>query len=309
LQIGPVVDVDDAKVSALLERMDKYDYAIVGTIGNTLNSKGGAKAFAWALHARATKAAVVDTARGAGAPKFLVGALEGMFGDAHPIIDHVLRIGFRNTNGRASSSNGRFVAGLVSALPTGANYQTVRGVVEASGKAEATITSAHRSIAKAYIADLQQAGPALVFTAEGSNALNGATKQDIEDGYAYILANMEALIGMPVDCFESGAPGNWNPVWATLGSDDLKLRFEATYSKDADLDAKVRAAYGKWKALCRAKPTMGTTPAYDVVGLVAAVCMSEHIDLHQLFDPQDENETVWKLRELGSLGGLMWGCR
>jgi len=313
LQIGPVTGVDEEATKALVARLGSYQYAIVGTIGDTLNSKGAALPYAKSLLHGSASGNVIDTARGAGAPKFTVGALQGFFHADHPIIEHVLRIGFRNTNGRASWQGGKFVAGLVSALPTGANYQTVVGLVKGLGREPAPKTAAHRKIAKAYIADLQTAGPKLTIDETGAtNAVNAATKQEIEDGYAFILANTEAILGVPADFYESGAPGNWNAVWETLGR---KLtaedpRFEPKYNvNEKEIDEKVRTAYAKWTALCKRHPRLQTTPAYDVVGLVAGVYLAGGLELSDLFTTDAEQKSgVWKLRSLDNLIGLMTAC-
>ena len=57
-------------------------------------------------------------------------ALSKIFGKDHPIVSHMIKIGWRNTVGRAFPFAGKFVAHLVAARANAANYQTVYGLVE-----------------------------------------------------------------------------------------------------------------------------------------------------------------------------------
>jgi len=142
LQVGPIHGKPagfDAYTSALMGV--SYSYALVGTMGNTLNSKGTAeKAAAMKLWQHATSKAIVDTARGAGAFKFSYSVMKKFFEGKHALLDHVVKIGFRNTVGRADSKSGKFVANLVATQKSSANYQTVKSVEKSVGACTSATT-------------------------------------------------------------------------------------------------------------------------------------------------------------------------
>jgi len=142
LQVGPIHGKPagfDAYTSALMDV--SYSYALVGTMGNTLNSKGTAeKAAAMKLWQHATSKAIVDTARGAGAFKFSYSVMKKFFEGKHALLDHVVKIGFRNTVGRADSKSGKFVANLVATQKSSANYQTVKSVEKSVGACTSATT-------------------------------------------------------------------------------------------------------------------------------------------------------------------------
>jgi len=142
LQVGPIHGKPagfDAYTSALMDV--SYSYALVGTMGNTLNSKGTAeKAAAMKLWQHATSKAIVDTARGAGAFKFSYSVMKKFFEGKDALLDHVVKIGFRNTVGRADSKSGKFVANLVATQKSSANYQTVKSVEKSVGACTSATT-------------------------------------------------------------------------------------------------------------------------------------------------------------------------
>jgi hypothetical protein len=142
LQVGPIhgkPDGFDAYTSALMDV--SYSYALVGTMGNTLNSKGTAeKDAAMKLWNGATSKAIVDTARGAGAFKFSYSVMKNFFKGKDALLDHVVKIGFRNTVGRADSKSGKFVANLVATQKSSANYQTVKSVEKSVGACTSATT-------------------------------------------------------------------------------------------------------------------------------------------------------------------------
>jgi hypothetical protein len=96
-------------------------------MGATLNSQKDAETTAKTLWDGAEKKSIVDTAKGRGAFKFSYSALEGF---QPALLKHVVKIGFRNTVGRADSVAGKFVANLVATQASSANYQTVKSVAE-----------------------------------------------------------------------------------------------------------------------------------------------------------------------------------
>jgi len=215
LQVGPIHGKPagfDAYTSALMGV--SYSYALVGTMGNTLNSKGTAKNAAMKLWQHATSKAIVDTARGAGAFKFSYSVMKKFFEGKDALLDHVVKIGFRNTVGRADSKSGKFVANLVATQKSSANYQTVKSVEKSVGACTSATTfgitdGEEEGIAKVvnqYYKALTEAGAPLeecdTLLAE-SKALGGDWKAVHESCEVYRIRGMF--------CNSSGklnAPGN-----------------------------------------------------------------------------------------------------
>lgn len=285
LQIGPVhnaahgvIDVSDKK----------YDWYLVGTIGGTLNSKGDAQENAEILRDSAQSAYIIDTARGKGAFPFtydqLKSALSGRItaGQLEKIAEHVIKIGWRNTVGRANPFVGKFISHLV-VKNKGANYKTVDTVLRACLSpekiAEESWTSvAATKLAENYLARLQTTAPdsldpsydevkmkqnnddndevddgtlktfklkgspedtavqegvvqfrvphtdvkpqkfRLLVDGEGkTNSTAGVTADQIVEGYTFILVVLNKLFGVPIEFFESGQPGKWQPQWENPG--------------------------------------------------------------------------------------------
>ena len=248
LQIGPVHGKQALDVGAA-----DYDYYLLGTFGNTLNSKpkdGGPKeqrpwttAVAKALHDGAARRFIVDTMRGKGAFKFRYPELRAVFGARHPIVRHVANIGWRNTVGRADPFVGRFVAHLVRApeqddpegtREAGANYATVRAIVETLRQKSvppvvSRVNAARvRHVASAYLMGLREKGArfnlALDVDRSGrvQNSIAGHSwrASRITDGYGYILSNLNRYFGVPVQFFKSGKPEHWEPMWDTPSARD-----------------------------------------------------------------------------------------
>jgi len=132
LQVGPVHAPDEVYPQGWEEYMKgldaTYSYALLGNMGGTLNSKKDAYQAAKALWDSATVKAVVDTARGQGAFKFTYAAMKDAFPEKEALLNHIVKIGFRNTVGRAASGGGKFVANLVATQASSANFQTVKAV-------------------------------------------------------------------------------------------------------------------------------------------------------------------------------------
>jgi len=272
LQIGPV----HKAAHGVIDVPDKeYDWYLVGTIGGTLNSKGDAQANAEILRDSAQSAYVVDTARGKGAFPFtyngLKSALTGRITEEQleKIAEHVIKIGWRNTVGRANPFVGKFISHLV-VKNVGANYKTVDTVLRAclSPKEiakESWTSPAAAKLAKNYLARLQTTAPDVLdpsydevddgtFKLKGSSentavqegvvqfrvphtdvkpqkfrllvnkdgntntvAAKGVTEDQIVEGYTFILVVLNKLFGVPIEFFESGMPGKWQPQWENPG--------------------------------------------------------------------------------------------
>jgi hypothetical protein len=293
LQIGPVhnaahgvIDVPDKK----------YDWYLVGTIGGTLNSKGDAQENAEILRDSAQSAYIVDTARGKGAFPFtynqLIAALSGRItrGQLEKIAEHVIKIGWRNTVGRANPFVGKFISHLV-VKNVGANYKTVDTVLRACRSPEeiaeeSWASAAATRLAENYLARLQTTAPdlldpsydevkmkqnndevddevdddndevddgtlktfrlidspkdtavqegavqfgvphtdvkpqkfRLLVDKEGNtNSVARVTADQIVEGYTFILVVLNKLFGVPIEFFESGQPGKWQPQWENPG--------------------------------------------------------------------------------------------
>ena len=135
LQIGPVHEAAHGRIDDMIS-CKIYDWYLVGTLGGTLNSKGDAQNNAELLQHYAHSAYIVDTDRGNGAFPLtytqLTAALTGRITDdqLERVAEHVIKIGWRNTVGRANPCIGKFIAHLV-VQNVGANYQTVDTVLHA----------------------------------------------------------------------------------------------------------------------------------------------------------------------------------
>ena len=273
LQIGPVhnaahgvIDVSDKK----------YDWYLVGTIGGTLNSKGDAQENAEILRDSAQSAYIVDTDRGNGAFPFTYNRLKYALSDRitagqlEKIAEHVIKIGWRNTVGRANPFVGKFISHLV-VKGVGANYKTVDTVLRACLSPEEIAKEswapvAATKLAENYLARLQTTAPDLLdpsyyevddgtlktFKLKGSsedtavkegvvqfrvphtdvkpqkfrllvdkdgntNSVARVKADQIVKGYTFILAVLNKLFGVPIEFFESGQPGKWQPQWENPG--------------------------------------------------------------------------------------------
>jgi len=291
LQIGPVHEHPHGVIDVSTQ---KYDWYLVGTIGGTLNSKGDAQKNAEHLRDSAQSAYIVDTARGKGAFPFtynqLTAALKGRITDKQleKIAEHVIKIGWRNTVGRANPFVGKFIAHLV-VKNVGANYKTVDTVLRACLSPEeiakvlraclspeeiakepwATATASKLAktaskLAKNYLKRLQTTAPDLLdpdydelddgtfkliklkgstedITEDGvqfgvphtnvkpqklrllvdkegnTNSVAGVKANQIVEGYTFILVVLNHLFGVPIEFFESGQPGKWQPQWENPG--------------------------------------------------------------------------------------------
>jgi len=246
LQIGPVHEPTNAAGWRTVWRPNvaAYDYVVVGTLNGVpaLNVKANARDSALHLMSGAETKIVVDTMAGLGAFNFCAESLSSLFGAVDPttaesrvsIQEHVCRIGWRNSVGRASPFAARFVAHLVSepvgAFGGGANYMTVRKIQE-DLDGEVVSNARSRAIAEKYLDQLQnRPGPPnfnfmkLTVADDGStNNPNGATSESIINGYAYILDCLNTFFGVPIEFFESGQPEKWNRQWKTPSNYDLTV--------------------------------------------------------------------------------------
>ena len=250
LQIGPVHGRQTLDVG-----VSDYDYYLLGTFSDTLNSKpkdGGPKEqrpwttkVAKALHDGAARRFIVDTMRGKGAFKFRYPELRTVFGARHPIVQHVINIGWRNTVGRADPIVGKFVAHLVRApdpddpagtREAGANYATVCAIVETLHQkgVRPIVPRVNvvrvRHMANAYLTGLQKNGARFLtlnvkrkrvpngesaLRVQNSIAGNDWKASRITNGYGYILSNLHKYFGVPIQFFKSGKPEHWEPMWDT----------------------------------------------------------------------------------------------
>jgi len=242
LQIGPIHSKDHGDL--IVPPGTVYEYHLVGVIGTTLNSKGDAKSNAEALKAGASKKSIVDTDGGKGAFPFsfshLNKALSGRIPDKElsALSEHVIKIGWRNTVGRASPSIGKFISHLV-VRDSGANYATVQNVLNsclsASEATEMTLMAARdgtvqkaEALANHYFSKMLEGNLVLGPDGNTTNSIRGATKKGVIEGYMFILVVLNKLFGVPVEFFESGGGGRWKPEWNTPGpvSGPVKHQFK-----------------------------------------------------------------------------------
>lgn len=298
LQIGPIHQPQISRLDfeSFVAALKPYRYGIVGELGSTTNSKEGSwspgaqptvaelmeegLAYALLLKEGASSSVVVNTARGKGAFCFCKAQLSGLFGDGHPIIAHVLKIGFRNTMGRADPRlvPPKFVAGLV-AEGKGANWITIQNIVRGLGgryePASATSAEGRRisEVVDAYVGLCKDNGLAIDPSSGETNSVHGATLDEIKRGYFTIIDYSHQAFGVPIDFFIAGTPMAWDPQWVTG-------KFRQTHSglSDPEISRAMEQAEAKWNEKCGVGKcsaadvpgSMPTTPAYDVVGVVWA---------------------------------------
>lgn len=283
LQIGPVHENTHGKL-IIPDGLPPYEYYLVGTVGKTLNSKGDAEENALLLQSRATAARIVDTDGGKGAFPFSYAQVRAALSERvseeqlERICEHVIKIGWRNTVGRASPFPAKFIAHLV-VKNAGANYATVdavfKSVLVEDGKQKGALDVARRNgieararvLAQEYVRRMQTTAPdildknyealadgtfrlksagedaelergsvrfmvpwtdvkpqalRLLVAADGStNSLRKVRVDAIVEGYTYILVVLNILFGVPVEFFQSGQPGKWNPEWEHPGPGPL----------------------------------------------------------------------------------------
>tara|TARA_B110000208_G_scaffold189491_1_gene251149 strand:- start:91 stop:1488 length:1398 start_codon:yes stop_codon:yes gene_type:complete len=231
LQIGPIHSKDYGDL--VVPTVAVYDYHLVGVIGTTLNSKGDAKRNAEVLKAGASKKSIVDTDGGKGAFPFsyshLKKALAGRISSKGltALSEHVIKIGWRNTVGRASPKFGMYISHLV-VKDVGANHATVSGVLNncltASEATEMTLLSVRDGtvqkaelLAEHYFEKMLEGSLTLDTDGNSTNSIRHVTKSGIIEGYTFILVTLNKLFGVPLEFFESGGGGNWKPEWNTPG--------------------------------------------------------------------------------------------
>ena len=228
LQIGPIHA--NNKIKKILETtlIDKtYDWYLVGAFGETLNSKRDSKGNALLFHNNSTNSFIVDTMRGKGAFPFSYNALNDLELNDE-LIEHVIKIGWRNTVGRASYKGGRHVAHLVAEDDGSANYKTVRNIDThlMRIKDKNTITETDKDnandLATNYF-ELLKTAPTkeedkLTEDKDGiTNSTSKLNKTLIINGYVYILTTLYRWFGVPINFFESGSEENWDKQWDNPG--------------------------------------------------------------------------------------------
>lgn len=303
LQIGPV---DDESLSTHFI-YKTYNYYLVGAFGTT-NSKGKAESFARNLYKYATNKYIIVTKNKNGvlAPPFNINVINTYFPDNEYLKELVLRIGFRNTVGRADPTVGKFVAHLVSEpnganYNGGANYNTVKQQLEKLDIEPIIPGQDAIDIAKKYVTELEK-GP-IAFN--GKNSIDGpfVTTDSVKNGYAYILQNLNKLYNVPIEFYSSGSPRNWNRLW-----------------KDFSDNEKLEQAFVNFQSKNIEVPDLPLTPAYDCIGLLAVLAnnydklnkyfkiqsndlISESIDIYTLIDTiSNPNPNILDSKSKSSFG-------
>ena len=293
LQIGPIHVSQIEIVKAYAAK--PYDYILLGEIGSTLNSSKDAETAADFLLTASAWGVCIATRGGEGAPPFTVADLAPLGGPDSAIVNHCIKIAFRNTVGRASAAAGQGVAHLVAAHSMGANYQTAVSIAkhldmepfkETSKARDASIESVVRS----YVDGLVAHG--LVVAADGStNSPRGVTISEINNGYTFILDTLNQAFGVPLDFFASQtASREWGKEWEFAADSP---RFGATFSGIPETHELMQTAFNTFNAVVKANPSMPLTPAYDCVAIAAAVDYF-HGTLTQRFDPVSATEIILK---------------
>lgn len=223
LQIGPIHDSQDNYYNKFENGLKEttYDWYLVGTFGNTLNSQKDAEKISGLFHQNSKQSYIIDTDRGKGAFPFTYKGLSDL--DLKETLkEHVIKIGWRNTVGRASPKIGKFIAHLV-AEPDGANYNTIKNISRQMETIHSSLsdedTASAKKLAQNYLTQLTSAKDNVRLTIDTNGVTNflGLKYENIINGYVYILTTLKQLFNVPIHFFESGGPENWKPEWNVPG--------------------------------------------------------------------------------------------
>lgn len=291
-----------------------FDYILLGELGNSLNSNNDARVVATFLLSKADYGVCVATRGGQGAPNFTVADMEHLGGIESEIVKHIIKIGFRNSVGRAGAAGGKNVAHLVAAHEIGANYQTVVSIAKTLGIeskpdmwGEVAVAPCSRSssnkmerqsnimcIVKQYFEELLDHG-LVVKSDRSTNAKGGVSVNEIQCGYAFIIDVLNQAFDVPIDFFSSQTPSrDWHKQW------DFKKKsphFKQTFSGIVDMQSRMLTAYAKFCTQVRDK-NLELTPAYDVVAIAAALDYFNGT-LSDRFQVVSEREIILKPDECG----------
>lgn len=255
LQIGPVND--EVGVDAFISGIGgPYNYTLLGMLGTTNSSAGAPRHFAEKMLASATAAFIIATKVNGVTqiPLFTARSAE-WFPDG--VYNEIMRVGFKNTLGRAPSSLG-FLNQLVG--PGGANYETAKsitdGIMGVGSFDGLRITRAARKAARAY---------------------GTSYNEEQVDGMARMLVAFNRLFGVPVsDVWSSSAP-----------------EFSVEGLEDGSLSGPFQAFIRQMES----NPTIGMTPAYDLVAAWLAVMMSkEPWRFSMYFDMHCDDGVIYALK-------------
>jgi hypothetical protein len=250
LQIGPV---DEAEAERVLDSQGGrlHSYVLLGDVGTTFNSRDPTAARIFMV--AATHSWVVRTKQDGHVrvPLFTPDIAKSIGGE---LGSEVMRVGFRNTLGRAPALP--FTQHLVG--PAGANYEAVRSAynIMAPGRNLADLPAHPAAViaANRYMDGLDGKHP---FAAAQLEILH-QTVDDQRRGLARMLTALHAICGSPID--------------QVLFSNDLAV-----------LDADTTQMCHAWDQTISGS-TATLTPAYDVVGAFLAVCLASGTDWTCYFD-------------------------
>ena len=232
VQIGPIHPDHWRGIGDVSELLKiPYRYYIEGTMG-MFNSKGPSREVAEVLSNNAKRSVQCDADKGNGAYPWVVPVVEeaaraaGADDDeVAALSERVMKIGWRNTVGRAAPSAAKYIAHLVA--PGGANYNVVKRVdddmLDTGGVAIYELTDADRDKAQGvvdkYVEAMMGAHESvriIVDPEDGDKLTNSsATISGIKEGYKYMLETLYKYFGVPIQFHSSGQSGKWEKWWDT----------------------------------------------------------------------------------------------
>lgn len=271
LQIGPHDDMDVANI--ILENMINYDYFLLGDMGSTLNSKGKYREFADFLCKNSMNHKIIQTKfKGKTVIPCFTLEMSSMFNSK--IQDEIIKLGFKNTFGRAPPIN--FTAHLVG--QNGANYSSMKNLYE-------TITS--KDFDECGVSNESHQCALQYFSTVNSNEVG----KDFRIRQFELLNQNESIQTMGLARIIEGLHQLFNfPKKVYLSSDVLFKDIETNFNESWTI----------YRQTLEENPKMPLTPCYDLISAIAVITYingvyNKYFDENGIFKLYDDYEIFMQL--------------
>jgi len=271
LQIGPHDDTDVANI--ILENMINYDYFLLGDMGSTLNSKGKYREFADFLCKNSMNHKIIQTKfKGKTVIPCFTLEMSSMFNSK--IQDEIIKLGFKNTFGRASPNN--FTAHLVG--QNGANYSSMKNLYE-------TITS--KDFGECGVSNESHESALQYFSTVNSDKVNeGFRIRQFE-----LLNQNESIQTMGLARIIEGLHQLFNFPKKVYFSSDVLFK---------DIETNFNESWTIYRQTLEENPKMPLTPCYDLISAIAVITYingvyDKYFDENGIFKLYDDYEMFMQL--------------